>query len=97
VDRHDHNNKIDDEIISQIRRSRLLIADFTGHRNGVYFEVGFAMGLGIPVFFTCRSDNLKDLHFDVRQYNTLEWSTPTQLAVDLQRRISAVIGDGPSV
>jgi hypothetical protein len=40
----EHINKIDDEIISQIRKSKFLVADFTGHRGGVYFEAGFAMG-----------------------------------------------------
>ena len=42
---HEHINKIRDEIISQITRSKFLIADFTGHRGGVYFEAGLAMGL----------------------------------------------------
>ena len=37
---HEHINRIGDEIISQIRRSKFLIADFTGHRGGVYFEAG---------------------------------------------------------
>ena len=42
----EHINKIDDEIVSQIRKSRFLVADLTGHRGGVYFEAGFALGLG---------------------------------------------------
>lgn len=42
----EHSNKIDDEIIGEIRRSAFIVADFTGHRGGVYFEAGFAMGLG---------------------------------------------------
>lgn len=29
IDRKEHNNKIDDEIIAEIRRSRFLVADFT--------------------------------------------------------------------
>ncbi len=37
---------------------RFMIADFTGHRGGVYFEAGFAHGLGIPVIWTCREDQL---------------------------------------
>jgi nucleoside 2-deoxyribosyltransferase len=91
----EHINKIDDEIISQIRRSRFLVADFTGHRGGVYFEAGFAMGLGRPVFWTCRKDDLKNLHFDIRQYNCIDWTDPVDLATRLKRRIEAVIGAGP--
>jgi hypothetical protein len=46
VSQREHNDKIDDEIISQIRKSRFVLADFTGHRGWVYFEAGYAKGLG---------------------------------------------------
>jgi hypothetical protein len=91
----EHINKIDDEIISQIRKSKFLVADFTGHRGGVYFEAGFAMGLGLPVFWTCRQDDLAKLHFDIRQYNCIDWVDTADLSKRLQRRIEAVIGGGP--
>jgi hypothetical protein len=93
----EHINKIDDEIISQIRKSKFLVADFTGHRGGVYFEAGFAMGFGMPVFWSCRRDDLTNLHFDVRQYNCIDWIDPADLAVRLKRRIEAVIGTGPII
>lgn len=101
IDRQEHNNKIDDEIIAQIRRSRFLVADFTqgesGARGGVYYEAGFARGLGIPVVSTCRQDMLKEnlLHFDTRQFNHIGWEQPEQLRKVLANRISATIGDGP--
>jgi nucleoside 2-deoxyribosyltransferase len=95
VDRHDHINRIDDEIIAQIRRSRFLVADFTGHKAGVYFEAGFALGLGRNVIWTCQKADLKDLHFDIRQYNNIVWEKETDLARSLQLRIEAVVGSGP--
>ena len=68
IDRKEHVNKIDDEIIAEIRRSRFVVADFThgddGARGGVYYEAGFAHGLGIPVIFTCRKDVFEKVHFD---------------------------------
>lgn len=91
VDLIQHNNKIDDVIIAEIRRSGLLIADFTGHRGGVYFEAGFAMGLGIPVIWTCKKTDIDDLHFDTRQYNHIDWTTPDDLKERLQNRIAATI------
>lgn len=91
----EHINKIDDEIVSQIRKSKFLVADFTGHRGGVYFEAGFAMGLGLPVFWTCRKDDLANLHFDIRQYNCIDWADAADLAARLTRRIEAIIGPGP--
>ena len=73
IDRKDHNNKIDDEIIAEIRRSRFLVADFTqgapSARGGGYYEAGFTHGLNIPVIFTCRRDMIKEVHFDTQQYN----------------------------
>lgn len=101
IDEQEHNDKIDDRIIAEIRRSRFIVADFTqgekGARGGVYYEAGFAHGLGIEVFFTCRKDVLdnNDIHFDTRQYNHIGWETPEELRKGLADRISAVIGDGP--
>ena len=100
IDRKEHANKIDDEIIAEIRRSRFLIADFTqgddGARGGVYYEAGFAHGLNLPVIFSCRSDMVNELHFDTRQYNHIVWKTPKELRRDLTNRIEAVIGEGPN-
>jgi nucleoside 2-deoxyribosyltransferase len=86
-----HNEKIDDRIIAEIRRSKLVVADFTGQRGGVYYEAGFAQGLGIPVIWTCRKDATADLHFDTRQYNHIEWSTADELRERLADRIAATI------
>lgn len=91
IDLEEHNEKICDRIISEIRKSSLLIADFTGNRGGVYFEAGFALGLGIPVIWTCRADNVENLHFDTRQYNHIVWENPNQLKQKLINRISATI------
>ena len=99
IDRKEHVNKIDDEIIAEIRRSRFLIADFTSSpgspRGGVYFEAGYALALGKPVIWTCRSDLIDHVHFDTRQFNHIVWTDPTELAERLTNRIGAVIGQGP--
>ena len=99
IDRKEHLNKIDDEIIAEIRRARFLVVDFTqdetGARGGVYYEAGFAHGLNIPVVFTCRKDTLGEVHFDTRQYPHIVWGTPEELRDGLTKRISAVLGDGP--
>ena len=95
IDGVEHAEKIDDRIIAEIRRSKFLVADFTGHRGGVYFEAGFALGLNLQVIWTCHKDDLKDLHFDIRQYNCIDWTEPSDLAERLKNRIGAVIGMGP--
>jgi len=60
IDNVEHINDINDEIIAQIRRSRFVVCDLTGYRSGVYFEAGFAYGLGIDIIYTCREDWSKD-------------------------------------
>lgn len=99
IDQKPDVNKIDDEIIAEIRRSRFLVADFTqdkeGARGGVYFEAGFAQGLGIPVIYTCCKNVMDKLHFDTRQYAHIDWETPKELHDGLLNRILARIGEGP--
>lgn len=93
---------IDDAIIAEIRRSRFVVADFThgasGARGGVYYEAGFARGLGLPVIFTCRKDMIDEAHFDTRQFNHILWEpeNPEDLRKQLTDRIVAAIGQGPN-
>jgi hypothetical protein len=87
--------KVDDKMIAEIRESRFIVADFTGQRRGVYFEAGYAQGLGLPVIWTCHKDYVNGLHFDTRQENHITWDTPEELREKLKNRIRAVIGLGP--
>ena len=101
IDRKANVVKIDDEIIAEIRRSRFLVADFThgedGARGGVYFEAGFAFGLGIPLIYMCRADAIGKIHFDTRQYYHITWKDPNDLRDKLEKRILALIGEGPDL
>jgi hypothetical protein len=97
ISEKEHANKIDDEIIAEIRRSAFIVADFTEHRQNVYFETGFAIGLGLQVIWTCRQDHIKDLHFDIRQYNSIDWKDAADLKKRLKQRIEAMFGRGPIV
>jgi nucleoside 2-deoxyribosyltransferase len=92
VDKVHHNEKIRDRIVIEIRRSRFVIADVTLQRQGVYFEAGFAMGLGLPVVWSCRKDDLHNVHFDTRQYNHIVWEAAADLRQQLRDRLIATIG-----
>jgi len=97
IDKVEHVNRIDDEIIARIRQSKFLIADLTGQRNGVYFEAGFMLGLGRPVIWLCEKSQLDKVHFDTRQYNMIDYQDIEELKSRLQFRIEAIIGKGPHV
>ena len=113
IDDHQHNGKIDDQIISEIRKSKALICDITcglakpegdwtqsikvgAPRGGVFYEAGFAHGLGLPVIWTVKQDvaDVENVsHFDVRQFNQIRWSGDLEEANQrLQNRIEATLG-----
>jgi len=102
VDNIEHNNDITDEIIAGIRESRFVVADMTGYRGGVYYEAGFAHGLGLPVIFTCRQDwfagEMKEgkvikekIHFDINHQNIIVWDSKDELKTRVINRIRATI------
>lgn len=95
VDDGEFEGRIDEEIRNQIENSQFVVADLTQHRGGVYYEAGVAHGLGIPVFFTCHKDDFNDLHFDIRQYNTIIWETPDELREKLRIRLEERLGSRP--
>jgi hypothetical protein len=91
IDQKQHNDKICDLIMDEVKKSAFIIADFTFQRSGVYFEAGYALGLGIPVIWCCREDDFENLHFDTRQYNHIKWSHPNEFKEQLVNRIKATI------
>ena len=103
IDRQLKVDKIDDAILAAIRQCRFVVADFThggaGVRGSVYFEVGFARGLGIDVISTCRADQIDALQFDTRQYYHIEWERNKldHLRKQVAERICARIGKGTGV
>ena len=98
IDRKDHNNRIDDEIVAEIRKSKFVVADLTGKNAGAYFEAGFAMGLGKPVIWTCQQSEIDagNVHFDTRQYSIVPWEHDNlaDFSKRLTQRIEATIGHG---
>lgn len=94
VDSEPHIDRIDLKIITEIKNSRFLVADVTQQRPGVYFEAGYALGFGLPVFWCVRSDDLENVHFDTRQYNHIVWEDEKHLAEQLYLFVTAIIGKG---
>jgi hypothetical protein len=89
----DAEQTINDAIIAGIKRSRFCIADFTQHKKGVYFEAGYALGRGLKVIYTCRSDEFKDSHFDTNHYPHIIYDTAEELQNRLIAKIEAWIKD----
>ncbi|MFC2155696.1 hypothetical protein ACFLRB_04310 [Acidobacteriota bacterium] len=85
-----NTNMIDNKIIAEIRKSRILVVDLTGARPSVTFEAGFAMGLGIELIWTCREDDKNKIPFDIRQFPFIIWKTHEELKKELINKIEAL-------
>ena len=95
ADLNQHNNFIMDQVIADMKEAPFVISDLTGHRNGVYFEAGFARGLNLEVIHTCKDTDFDKAHFDVKQINTIKWAAPADIVKPLMDRIRATVGRGP--
>ena len=58
IDMEEHAESVIDRILAEIKEASFVVANFTGGRGGVYFEAGFARGLGLDVIWTCRTDGI---------------------------------------
>jgi len=94
VDREHFLGDIVFEIIARLKESRFVVADVTEHKQGVYFEAGYAMGMGLPVIWTCHKDDMDKAHFDIRNLNHIVWDDLGELRRSLASRILATIGSG---
>lgn len=70
---------IDDRLRTEIRRSRMLLAELTHGNQGAYWEAGYAEALGKPVVVVCEQGCLDPastnrLHFDTNHMQAVPWS-----------------------
>lgn len=87
IDEKEYNNQIVSEIRKEIKESRFVVADLTQQRGGVYYEAGYAAGMGKDVIFCCDKADTQNVHFDVAQINTIHWKDAKDLYSKLKERI----------
>ena len=73
--------RITDEILAFIRRAGVIVCDLSLERPNVYYELGFARGIGKRVVSCAQSGT--ELHFDIKDFNTIMYHS----AFDLQHRL----------
>ncbi len=93
IDRHEYAGGVVDAIIAKINESRFVVADLTEHKNGVYFEAGYAIGKNIPVIFTVKDEETETekVHFDVKHLNQIRWKDYADLKLKLTNRLKAIL------
>lgn len=108
VNQEEFNGFIMDKVVSLIRQSRFVIADFTcrpeedndgdqkvrrGVRGGVYWEAGMAFGMDKPVIHTCEADEFARKRI---HFDVDQYSTIYWKADNLGTEIGDMSGDVPN-
>ena len=93
ADEIEHEDVITDKIRERIRSSEFLIADLTGERPSVYYEIGYAHALNRKVIMYRSSGT--ELHFDLAGYNCPEYNNLTNLKNQLMTRLEQVTNRKP--
>ncbi len=89
----EHSGMITELVLERIDNSEILIADLTGERPNVYYEIGYAHALGKrPVLFRELGTRL---HFDLSVYNVPEYRNVTELRTLVTTRLEAITGRKP--
>ena len=82
--------RITDRLLQELRTSSFCIADLTGNRPNIMWEVGYAMALDCPTIIL--TQNLAELAFDIRDMQCLEYDR-TRLNETLGKPLQRVIID----
>lgn len=68
-----------------MRQSAFVIADVSAAKANVYYELGFADGVGKDVILLAKKGT--ELPFDIHDVPVVFWDSFTDLEADLERRL----------
>jgi nucleoside 2-deoxyribosyltransferase len=89
----EHSDKITDVILEKIKTSEFIIADLSGEKPNVYYEIGYAHALNKRPILYRNLDST--LHFDLAGHNVPSYRNHTELKRLLRKRFEALTGKHP--
>jgi hypothetical protein len=91
VDEVESNQRITNRILESIHKAEFVIVDLTNERPNVFFEAGFAHGLGKLPIYVARAGTT--IHFDIQDYPIITFRNMKQLKEGLTKRLIALTGE----
>ena len=88
VDEHQSNERITDRILESINKAEFVIVDLTNTRPNVFYEAGYAQGIGKTPVFLARDGTR--LEFDLKDYPVIFYKNMKQLKNSLEVRLRAL-------
>ncbi len=82
------NERITDRILESIRRAHFVVVDLTDARPNVFYEAGYAQGLGKTPIYVARKDT--QLEFDLKDYPVIFFESMRELRQGLISRFRGI-------
>ena len=88
VDDVESNERITDRVLESIRRAEFVIVDLTKEKPNVFYEAGFAHGIGKTPIYIAREGT--KLHFDIKDYPVIFFRNLKELKEGVLKRLVAL-------
>jgi hypothetical protein len=94
VDEVQSNERITDRILQSIAKAQFVIVDLTKEKPNVFFEAGFAHGLGKIPIYVARAGT--PIHFDIKDYPIITFRNMKELKEGITKRLIALTTNSTS-
>lgn len=91
VDEAQVNERITDRILESIQKAEYVIVDLTEAKPNVFYEAGYAQGIGKLPVYIARSGT--ELEFDLKDYPVIFFESYRELKHKLEARLRGVADD----